>query len=654
MALLELSHVFKRYQMGDTEVQALRDVSLSIDEGDFVAIMGSSGSGKSTLMHVMGLLDAPSEGSYKINGREVSKLSDDELAALRREELGFIFQQFNLLPRMSATENVGLPMLYSVGEIDEPKAQILLEKVGLGGRMLHRPNELSGGQQQRVAIARSLVNQPKIIFADEPTGNLDSVSEREIMTILKDLNAQGITVVVVTHEDEIGHQAKRVLRMKDGQILSDERLQPLPHAKSIAHTSPSPSERSVWHLRSIAQHFKQGAKTLAANKVRTALSMLGILIGVAAVVAMLALGRGAQNQIQAQLASLGSNLLVLRPGALRGAGGVMGEVGSTTRLTQADAQAIQDQIPYIKAVSSSVNGKGQVTYLDKNWSTSVLGAASGYARMHNLEPQVGRFFSTEENQSRSRVAVIGATIVRELFGNQNPIGENIKINKVIFRVIGILPERGATGFRDQDDQIIIPVSTAMYRLLGKSYVDYIDIEVTDAAHTEQVEDQVQSLMKTRHRIPPSQEQDSFRVQNMQDIQDTLTSTTRVMTLLLSVIAAISLLVGGIGIMNIMLVSVTERTREVGLRKAVGAKRSDILAQFLVEAIVVSGMGGLMGIVLAWLIVFVLSTVAGWAATITPASVLLAFFFSAGIGVVFGIYPARQASQLNPIDALRYE
>lgn len=650
--MLKLKGVTKTYKMGETEFKAINDIHLEVEDSDYIAIMGPSGSGKSTLMHIMGLLDVPTSGSYKIGDFEVSKLREDALSDLRRETIGFIFQQFNLLPRMSALENVTVPLLYSKMPNGSDYALELLARTGIGDRSTHRPNELSGGQQQRVAIARSLINRPKIIFADEPTGNLDSVSEKEILAILKELNEQGITVIIVTHEEEVGQQAKRLIRMRDGVIQSDVRLRPLGTElkKESVHQASTVSSNLFLDIYS---YLKLGLKTLVANKIRTALSVLGILIGVAAVIAMLAIGRGAQKEIESQLSSLGSNLLVLRSGAVRVAG-VAQESGTTTRISVEDAEFIKDQVPAVRYTSANVNGRGQVTYQNKNWSTQITGSSPSYSKIRAMEPQVGRFFNESDNLKRARVAVVGVTVIKELFGNKNPLGEMIKINRVNFQVIGVLPEKGSSGYRDQDDVIIIPVLTAMHRLLGKDYVDSIDMEITDPDKMESAEEKVISLMNTRHRVTAAQRETAFEIRNMADIQTAVQESSKTMSLLLSSIAAISLVVGGIGIMNIMLVSVTERTREIGLRKAVGAKRWDILAQFLSESVVVSAVGGISGIILGWLITLAIGTFSGWTTSITLSSVLLAFFFSASIGIIFGIYPARKASLLNPIDALRHE
>lgn len=660
MPIIQLSHIQKTYRMGRVEVPALQGISLTIDQGEFIAIMGPSGSGKSTLLYIVGLLDVPDAGSYRLLGREVSQLNEDELARLRAEAFGFVFQQFHLLPRTTALENVTLPLLYhSSDRGDISRAKHLLEQVGLGSRLEHRPNELSGGQQQKVAIARALVNDPWIVLADEPTGNLDSASEREIMEIFSRLHEQGMTIVLVTHEAEIAKYAHRIIRMRDGQIQSDEivkgmRPRSLSEAieKMDAMASRRPKTRSSWGLGVFQEHLRQAFRALLANKVRSGLSMLGILIGVAAVIAMLALGEGAKQSLETRLASLGSNLLVLRPAA-RQVQGVALEAGAVTRLRLEDAVAIQESIPAVRKVAPTVSGRAQVVYGNKNWNTQILGTIPSYASMRAAVPIVGRFFNDEEVRTRSRVAVIGLTPVRELFGGINPIGELIKINKVSFQVIGILPEKGVSMWRDQDDLIVIPVSTAMRRLLGQDYVDSIEIEVASGEEMESAQETIKALLARRHRLPASQ-QEPFQIRNMAEIQTALSETSRTMSWLLASIAVISLLVGGIGIMNIMLVSVTERTREIGLRKAIGAKRQDILAQFLIEALTISLLGGVIGIVLGWVASLAMSSLAGWEVAVSWRSAVLAFSFAAGVGIVFGLWPARKASLLSPIHAIRYE
>lgn len=658
--MIELHNLVKTYRTGNVGVAALRGVSVSIAPGEFVAIMGPSGSGKSTLMHLLGFLDRPDSGSYRLYGNGVTDLSDNDLAVLRNRLMGFVFQQFHLLPRMTALENVELPLIYAGKRHLKEKALEKMASVGLAHRATHRSNEMSGGEQQRVAIARALVNEPSIILADEPTGNLDTKSQDEIMAILGRLNAEGKTIIMVTHEEEVAARARRIIRMRDGKVLSDEVVRPLagpvspveegrdPHrVDAILHEATAEVKQAE-----LVDHLRQAFRSVVSHKMRSTLSMLGILIGVASVIAMFALGQGAKESISKTLASLGSNLLTIRPGSHQ-MHGVALEAGSVTRFTQQDVDALA-RVPGVKRVSGSVTGRGQAAYGNKNWNTQVQGVGINYADMRAAKPTVGRFFTEDEMRSRSRVAVVGVTVAKQLFGDIDPVGAFVKINRINFQVIGVLPEKGTSMWRDQDDLVVVPVTTAMFRLLGKQYVDSIDAEVADPSMMDEAQDAIKEVIVRRHRLDAKEEEETFEIRNMADIQRTMTETTRTMSMLLGAIAAISLLVGGIGIMNIMLVSVTERTREIGLRKAIGARESDIMVQFLIESVVMTVTGGIAGVIVGSGVAALLSLVAGWAVKVSFFSVVLATVFSVAVGLVFGLWPARQASCLNPIEALRYE
>jgi macrolide transport system ATP-binding/permease protein len=655
--MIELKNIYKTYQMGEVEVKALQDVSLEIAPGEFVAIMGPSGSGKSTLMHILGLLDRPDTGEYYLGKRKIHELADEELSAIRNRLAGFVFQQFHLLPRMTALENAALPLIYAGKRHLKQKAKEEIEEVGLADRMNHRPNELSGGQQQRVAIARSLVNDPLIILADEPTGNLDSKSKEEIISILKKLNQKGKTIIVVTHENEVALHAKRVIRMLDGRIISDEKSSAVlksseeNQADKIIDVVLSKSERKARETE-FFDYLRQAGGAMVGHKMRSFLSILGILIGVACVIAMLAVGQGAKESIEKQLASLGSNLLLVRPGSSR-AMGVALQAGTVTRFTFQDVAAIEKLTDTVKSVSPSVNGRVQLVYANKNWNTQVEGVGVDYASIRAAQPAVGSFFDAGEVKMREKVVLLGPTVARELFGEANPVGETVKINLLNFKVIGVLPAKGGNGFHDQDDTVLIPVTTAMYRVLGKEYIDSLYVEAKGPDLIDAAQQAVSRVIIKEHHLNKNEE-DSFQIRNMADIKNALETTTKTLSILLGSIAAISLLVGGIGIMNIMLVSVTERTREIGLRKAIGATNKDIMVQFLIEAVLMSFIGGIAGILLGGGISVLITLFAGWAVRVSSFSVILATTFSLIVGIAFGLWPAQKASKLDPIEALRYE
>lgn len=653
--LLEVSNLIREFPAGESTIQILKSINLKIYPGELVAIVGQSGSGKSTLMNILGCLDQPTSGSYQVNGRETGQLEPDELAQLRREYFGFIFQRYHLLGDLNAAGNVEVPAIYAGMDpsVRQKRSHEILTDLGLGEKTENRPNQLSGGQQQRVSIARALMNGGDVILADEPTGALDKHSGVEVMRILRELNAKGHTIILVTHDMNVAKNATRIIEISDGNIIADKPNVP-EHDDEIdivvdPESKSNRKKSSKWRsaLDRFAEAFRMALLAMNAHRMRTFLTMLGIIIGIASVVSVVALGNGSQKQILDNISSLGTNTITVFQG--RGFGD-NSKTAQFKTLVPADAEALSEQ-PYVEAVSPTVNSSVTARFKDTEASATVNGVSADFFYVRGMTFKSGQAFDKNSITGRAQDVVIDANTEKTFFADgTNPVGQVLLLGSVPSRIIGVIDAQ--QGFMGNSDSlnVYLPYSTVMSRMLGQSNVRSIIVRIKDEYPTAVAENAILSLLEQRHGA-----QDVF-TQNSDSIRQTIEQTTQTMTLLVSAIAVISLVVGGIGVMNIMLVSVTERTQEIGVRMAVGARQSDILQQFLIEAVLVCILGGILGVLLSLGIGQLIGHIAkgSFQMAYSSTSIIAAFVCSTLIGVVFGFIPARNAAQLNPVDALSRE
>ena len=682
--LIQLKGIERRYQSGEHEVTVLHPLDLAIAAGEMVAIVGASGSGKSTLMNLLGCLDRPSGGQYLFRGQDTAGLDALALARLRCHHFGFIFQRYHLLPHLDAAANVEIPAIYAGTSRPERqiRARTLLTRLGLSDRSHHRPGQLSGGQQQRVSIARALANGGEVILADEPTGALDSHSGKEVMAILKELHEQGHTIILVTHDMAVANHANRIITLRDGRVVEDsgqpaaslaisasqahgEESQQIPQTAVDQVSSGLPGQAAKQEVRepapdriataSVARRGSQGwdryreagrmaLHAMLAHRMRTFLTMLGIIIGIAAVVSVVALGQGARAKVIDDINAMGTNTIDIFPGKDWGDE----KAASIQTLNERDLDALLGQ-PYLEGASPQIATSGQLRYRNKTSSGSVVGVGSDFFRVKGMTLTQGRLLDERDIRSRAAVAVVDGKTITSLLGKTDPVGQVVLVGTLPVRIVGVVSQETGFGRSSQSVNVWLPYSAVMSRLISQSHFSQITIRVKDGVQPALAEQAAVALLTQRHGVK------DFFTFSSDSIVKSVEKTTATLTLLVSAIAVISLIVGGVGVMNIMLVSVVERTREIGIRIAVGARQSDILQQFLIEAVMVSLLGGLLGIGLAMFIGFVFSLlVESFQMRFSLFSILMAFGCSSLIGILFGYLPARNAARLDPVEALARE
>ena len=644
-ALLELTDIRRSYPSGDSSVEVLKGISLQINAGEMVAIVGASGSGKSTLMNILGCLDKPTSGTYRVAGTDVATLDGDALAELRREHFGFIFQRYHLLSHLTAAQNVEVPAVYAGMERKArlERAKQLLQRLGMQDRVDYAPSQHTGGQQQRVSIARALMNGGQVILADEPTGALDSHSGEEVMAILHQLKEQGHTIIIVTHDPLVAAQAERVIEIRDGEIIRN------PPARENTTVARAAVAQNVSGWRQFSNSFREALsmawRAMVANKMRTLLTMLGIIIGIASVVSIVVVGDAAKQMVLADIRAIGTNTIDVYPGKDFGDD----DPQYQQSLKYDDLLAIEKQA-WVSSVTPSVSKNLRIRAGNIDVAASVQGIGQQYFNVYGMTFSEGNTFNEVQAAERSQVVVLDSNTRRQLFPNKaSAVGEVILVGNTPATVIGVADEKQSMFGSSKVLRVWLPYSTMSGRVMGQSWLNSITVRVKEGYDSDVAEQQLTRLLSLRHG------KKDFFVWNMDSVLKTAERTTHTLQLFLTLVAVISLVVGGIGVMNIMLVSVTERTREIGIRMAVGARASNVLQQFLIEAILVCLVGGALGVTLSLMIALLLQLVLpGWEIGFSPLALLTAFICSTLTGVLFGWLPARNAAQLDPVDALARE
>ena len=649
--LINLENIVREFPAGDSTIQVLKSINLTINAGEMVAIIGASGSGKSTLMNILGCLDKPTTGTYSISGRITSKLSPDELAELRREHFGFIFQRYHLLNALTAQGNVEIPAIYA-GVNDEERqkrATEILTRLGLADKINNKPNQLSGGQQQRVSIGRALINGGQIILADEPTGALDRKSGLEVMAILRELHSQGHTVIIVTHDANIAQSAQRIIEISDGNIISDSinpnyqsETNDNRQVKQIEQAKTQDNFRAKYYR--FRDAFKMAILSMFSQRLRTFLTMLGIIIGIASVVSMVALGQGTKQKILSNINSMGTSTLEIYAG--NGFGDRNADKITTLRSSDADFLAQQSFVH-----STTPNLSTSVYFRINNLAVTgtVNGVGEQFFAVRGYDITQGISFDQSSINNSAQYAVIDENTVKRLFANEDPIGKILMVGQLPVKIIGVATKQQQGFGSNESLNVWLPYTTVINRMVGQTSLRSITVRINDNIDLSIAEQAVNRIMLQRHGTK------DFFIFNSDNVRETINSSAWVLTLLVSTIALISLIVGGIGVMNIMLVSVTERTREIGVRMAVGARSSDILQQFLIEAVLVCLTGGIIGILLSFIVGFIFNAlVTSFAMSFSSIAIVAAFSCSSIIGIIFGYFPAKRAAKLDPIYALERE